>query len=105
MSTTTGDRRFCSVRLGINDNGTVMGATNHHGDALHVGDFIRSRAGSRAVQPERVVPSWLDYMLAARCVYPRRTRPAAVDNGRAVAVDIYRRSAGAESLVFRGRRG
>jgi len=52
--------------LGINDNGTAMWATNHHGDALHVGDFIPSRAGLELFKPSEWTTELADYMLDAR---------------------------------------
>ena len=48
--------------LGINDNGTAMWATNHHGDALHVSDFIPSRAGLELFKPSRHTDELADYM-------------------------------------------
>jgi rhamnogalacturonan endolyase len=84
--------------LGINDNGTAMWATNHHGDALHVGDFIPSRAGLELFKPSEWTTELADYMLDARTgsiIWSHAS--CGCDNGRAVAGDIYAGSAGAEA--------
>jgi len=84
--------------LGINDNGTAMWATNHHGDALHVGDFIPSRAGLELFKPSEWTTELADYMLDARTGSIIWSHPTCgCDNGRAVAGDIYAGSAGAEA--------
>jgi hypothetical protein len=84
--------------LGINDNGTVMWATNHHGDALHVGDFIPSRSGLELFKPSEWTTELADYMLDARTGSVIWSHPTCgCDNGRAVAGDIYAGSAGAEA--------
>jgi len=84
--------------LGINDNGTAMWATNHHGDALHVSDFIPSRAGLELFKPSEHTDELADYMLDARTGSIIWSHPScACDNGRAVAADIYAGSAGAEA--------
>jgi hypothetical protein len=84
--------------LGINDNGTAMWATNHHGDALHVSDFIPSRAGLELFKPSEHTDELADYMLDARTgsiIWSHAS--CGCDNGRAVAGDIYAGSAGAEA--------
>jgi hypothetical protein len=84
--------------LGINDNGTPMWATNHHGDALHVGDLIPSRAGLELFKPSETTTELADYMLDARTGSIIWSHPSCgCDNGRAVAGDIYAGSAGAEA--------
>jgi len=84
--------------LGINDNGTAMWATNHHGDALHVSDFIPSRAGLELFKPSETTTELADYMLDARTGSIIWSHPSCgCDNGRAVAGDIYAGSAGAEA--------
>jgi hypothetical protein len=84
--------------LGINDNGTAMWATNHHGDALHVGDFIPSRSGLELFKPSETTTELADYMLDARTGSIIWSHPScSCDNGRAVAADIYAGSAGAEA--------
>jgi len=84
--------------LAINDNGTPMWAFNHHGDALHVGDFIPSRAGLELFKPSEHTDEPADYMLDARTGSVIWQHPSCgCDNGRAVAGDIYAGSAGAEA--------
>ena len=84
--------------LGINDNGTAMWATNHHGDALHVSDFIPSRAGLELFKPSEHTDELADYMLDARTGSIIWSHPSCgCDNGRAVAGDVYAGSAGAEA--------
>jgi hypothetical protein len=84
--------------LGINDNGTVMWAFDHHGDALHVGDFIPSRAGLELFKPSEHTDEPADYMLDARTGSVIWSHPSCgCDNGRGVAGDIYAGSAGAEA--------
>ncbi len=84
--------------LGINDNGTPMWAFNHHGDALHVGDLIPSRAGLELFKPSEHTDELADYMLDARTgavIWSHAS--CGCDNGRAVAGDVYAGSAGAEA--------
>jgi hypothetical protein len=84
--------------LAINDNGTPMWAFNHHGDALHVGDFIPSRAGLELFKPSEHTDELADYMVDARTGSVIWSHPSCgCDNGRAVAADIYAGSAGAEA--------
>jgi len=84
--------------LGINDNGTAMWATNHHGDALHVGDLIPSRPGLELFKPSEHVEDVADFMLDARTGAIIWSHPSCnCDNGRAVADDIYAGSPGAEA--------
>jgi rhamnogalacturonan endolyase len=84
--------------LGINDNGTAMWAINHHGDALHVSDFIPSRAGLELFKPSEHTDELADYMLDARTGSIIWSHPSCgCDNGRAVAGDVYAGSAGAEA--------
>jgi rhamnogalacturonan endolyase len=84
--------------LAINDNGTPMWAFNHHGDALHVSDFIPSRAGLELFKPSEHTDELADYMVDARTGAVIWSHPSCgCDNGRAVAGDIYAGSAGAEA--------
>ena len=84
--------------LGINDNGTPMWATNHHGDALHVADLIPGRAGLELFKPSEHVEDVADFMLDARTGAIIWSHPSCnCDNGRAVADDIYAGSPGAET--------
>ena len=84
--------------MGINDNGTAMWATNHHGDALHVSDLIPSRAGLELFKPSEYTNELADYMLDARTGAIIWSHPTCgCDNGRGVAADIYAGSAGAEA--------
>src|SRR5688572_27494770 len=74
--------------LGINDNGTAMWATNHHGDALHVSDFIPGRAGLELFKPSEHTNELADYMLDARTGSIIWSHPTCgCDNGRGVAGD------------------
>lgn len=84
--------------LGINDNGAPMWATNHHGDALHVGDFIPGRAGLEVFKPSEWTSELADYMLDARTGAIIWSHPVCgCDNGRGVAGDVWAGSPGAEA--------
>ncbi|XVV09849.1 RICIN domain-containing protein [Actinoplanes sp. CA-131856] len=83
----------------INDNGTLMWRSGlGHGDALHVGDFIPSRAGLEVYRPSESTSQPTDAMLDARTGAVIWSHPSCgCDNGRAVAGDVYAGSAGAEA--------
>ena len=84
--------------LGINDDGSPMYANYHHGDALHVGDFIPSRAGLEVFKPSEWTSELADYMYDARTgaiIWSHAT--CGCDNGRGVAGDVYAGSPGAEA--------
>ncbi|WP_203906855.1 rhamnogalacturonan lyase, partial [Rhizocola hellebori] len=82
----------------INDNGTFMYSTGQgHGDALHVGDLIPSRAGLEFFKPTEDGAHAAHYVADARTGALIQTAPScACDNGRGVAGDIYAGNAGAE---------
>ncbi|MBB2949226.1 hypothetical protein FB565_009031 [Actinoplanes lutulentus] len=83
----------------INDNGTLMWRSGlGHGDSLHVGDLIPSRAGLEVYRPSESTTQPTDAMLDARTgaiIWSHAT--CGCDNGRAVAGDVYAGSAGAEA--------
>ncbi|GIE97370.1 cellulose binding domain-containing protein [Paractinoplanes rishiriensis] len=83
----------------INDNGSLMWRSGlGHGDALHVGDFIPSRAGLEVYRPSESTSQPTDAMLDGRTgavIWSHAS--CGCDNGRAVAADIYAGSAGAEA--------
>ncbi|GIF01676.1 cellulose binding domain-containing protein [Paractinoplanes rishiriensis] len=83
----------------LNDNGTLMWRSGlGHGDALHVGDFIPSRAGLEVFRPSESTSQPADAMLDGRTgavIWSHAS--CGCDNGRGVAADIYAGSAGAEA--------
>ncbi|MBO3737954.1 RICIN domain-containing protein [Actinoplanes sp. NEAU-H7] len=83
----------------INDNGTLMWRSGlGHGDALHVGDLIPSRAGIEVYRPSESTSQPTDAMLDGRTGAVIWSHPSCgCDNGRAVAGDVYAGSAGAEA--------
>lgn len=84
--------------MGIDDNGTPMYVNYHHGDALHVGDFIPTRPGLEVFKPSEWTSEIADYMYDARTGAVIWSHPTCgCDNGRGVAGDIYAGSPGAEA--------
>ncbi|MET7397384.1 cellulose binding domain-containing protein [Dactylosporangium sp. NPDC005572] len=83
----------------IDDNGALLWRTGYgHGDALHVGDFIPSRAGLEVYKPTEDGAHPADFMADARTGATIWSHPAcSCDNGRGVAGDIYAGSPGAEA--------
>jgi rhamnogalacturonan endolyase len=83
----------------INDNGTLMWRSGlGHGDALHVGDLIPSRAGIEVYRPSESTPQPTDAMLDGRTGAVIWSHPSCgCDNGRAVAGDVHAGSPGAEA--------
>jgi rhamnogalacturonan endolyase len=85
--------------MAINDNGTVLWNTdNRHGDALHVGDLIPSRAGLEVFKVDENTDQPADWMADGRTgaiIWEHAS--CGCDNGRGVSDDIYAGSAGAES--------
>jgi rhamnogalacturonan endolyase len=83
----------------INDNGTLMWRSGlGHGDALHVGDLIPSRAGIEVYRPSESTSQPTDAMLDGRTGAVIWSHPSCgCDNGRAVAGDVHAGSAGAEA--------
>jgi hypothetical protein len=84
----------------INDNGTLMYSTGFgHGDAMHVSDFIPSRAGIEVFtihesgsQPAADVHAGSN----GQVIWQRPNNGGAEGPGRGVAADIYAGSPGAE---------
>jgi rhamnogalacturonan endolyase len=84
--------------LAIDDNGQALWVNGHHGDALHVGDFIPSRAGLEVFKPTENGSDPADLMIDARTGQTIWSHPAcSCDNGRGVAADIWAGSPGAEA--------
>ncbi len=84
--------------LGIDDNGAPMYVNYHHGDALHVSDFIPSRPGLEVFKPSEHTDEPADYMYDARTGAIIWSHPTCgCDNGRGVAGDVWAGSAGAEA--------
>ncbi|MCO8270528.1 hypothetical protein M1L60_07950 [Actinoplanes sp. TRM 88003] len=83
----------------IDDNGSLLWRSGlGHGDSLHVGDLIPSRAGLEVYRPSESTSQPTDAMLAARTGARIWTHASCgCDNGRGVAGDIYAGSAGAEA--------
>jgi rhamnogalacturonan endolyase len=83
----------------IDDNGSLLWRSGlGHGDTLHVGDLIPSRAGLEVYRPSESTSQPTDAMLDARTGARIWTHASCgCDNGRAVAGDIYAGSAGAEA--------
>ncbi|MEU4159208.1 RICIN domain-containing protein [Actinoplanes sp. NPDC026670] len=83
----------------INDNGTLMWRSGlGHGDALHVGDLLPSRAGIEVYRPSESTSQPTDAMLDGRTgavIWSHAS--CGCDNGRAVAGDVYAGSPGAEA--------
>lgn len=83
----------------INDNGTALWNTGlGHGDALHVGDLIPSRAGLEVFKVSEDTSKPTDWMADARTgqiIWQHAS--CGCDNGRGVSGDIWSGSAGAES--------
>ncbi|MBG0565401.1 RICIN domain-containing protein [Actinoplanes sp. NEAU-A11] len=83
----------------INDDGKLLWRSGlGHGDALHVGDFIPSRAGLEVYRPSESTTQRTDAMLDARSgaiIWSHAS--CGCDNGRALAGDVYAGSAGAEA--------
>ncbi|MET1076044.1 MAG: rhamnogalacturonan lyase [Umezawaea sp.] len=84
--------------MAIDDNGYGLWQNNtHHGDALHVGDFIPSRAGLEVFKPSESTSDPADWIGDARTGQIIWSAPSCgCDNGRAVAADVWSGNAGAE---------
>jgi hypothetical protein len=82
----------------INDNGQPLWNTqNGHGDALHVGDLVPSRAGLEVFKVDEDGSKPGSWMADARTGQVLWTTAPAGDNGRGVSGDIWAGSPGAES--------
>jgi len=85
--------------MAINDNGSPLWNTdNRHGDALHVGDLVPSRAGLEVFKVDENTDQPADWMADARTgAIIWQHASCGCDNGRGVSGDIYAGSPGAES--------
>ncbi|WP_144123982.1 cellulose binding domain-containing protein [Catellatospora sichuanensis] len=82
----------------INDNGTPLWNTGHgHGDALHVGDLIPSRAGLEVYKVSEDASKPATWLADARTGQVLWSTAAAGDNGRGVAGDVWAGNPGAEA--------
>ncbi|PRY33841.1 rhamnogalacturonan lyase [Umezawaea tangerina] len=84
--------------MAVDDNGSGLWQNNtHHGDALHVGDFIPSRAGLEVFKPSESTTDPADWIGDARTGQIIWSAPSCgCDNGRGVAADIWSGNTGAE---------
>ncbi|MEU0877173.1 rhamnogalacturonan lyase [Lentzea sp. NPDC005914] len=85
--------------MAIDDNGRGLWQNGtHHGDALHVGDFIPSRPGLEVFKPSEHTNEVADWMGDARTGQILWSAPTCgCDNGRGVAADIWAGNPGAEA--------
>jgi len=85
--------------MAINDNGQPLWNTgNGHGDAMHVGDLIPSRAGLEVFKVDEDITKPAAYMADARTGAIIWQNPVTgSDNGRGVSDDVWAGSPGAES--------
>ncbi|MFF5288558.1 rhamnogalacturonan lyase [Paractinoplanes globisporus] len=85
--------------MAIDDNGAGLWVNGQgHGDALHVGDLIPSRAGLEEFKVDENTGSLAAWMADARTGSIIWSNPSCgCDNGRGVSDDIYAGSPGAES--------
>jgi rhamnogalacturonan endolyase len=85
--------------MAINDNGTALWNTGlGHGDALHVGDLIPSRAGQEVfkVSEDTSKPAaWMADARTGQIIWQNAS--CGCDNGRGVSGDVWAGSTGAES--------
>ncbi|WP_086664671.1 rhamnogalacturonan lyase [Lentzea kentuckyensis] len=85
--------------MAIDDNGRGLWQNGtHHGDTLHVGDFIPSRPGLEVFKPSEHTNEVTHWMGDARTGQIIWSAPSCgCDNGRAVAADIWAGNPGAEA--------
>ncbi|SFR05921.1 hypothetical protein SAMN04488564_102917 [Lentzea waywayandensis] len=85
--------------MAIDDNGRGLWQNNtHHGDALHVGDFVPSRPGLEVFKPSEWTTEVSHWMGDARTGQIIWSAPSCgCDNGRGVAADIWAGNPGAEA--------
>jgi len=82
--------------MAVNSNGTALyNTTFGHGDALHVSDFIPSRAGQEVFMPHESTSKPSSSLNTNTGSILFQT-PACCDNGRGVAANILSSNAGAE---------
>ncbi|HEX6347120.1 rhamnogalacturonan lyase [Umezawaea sp.] len=84
--------------MAVDDNGNGLWQNNtHHGDALHVGDFIPSRSGLEVFKPSESGSDpahWIGDARTGQIIWSAAS--CGCDNGRGVAADIWAGNAGAE---------
>jgi len=83
----------------VNDNGTGMYTGYGHGDAMHVSDFVPSRAGQEVWtihEPGNVPGADLHDARTGQVIMSRANPTGEEGPGRGVAADIYAGNAGAE---------
>jgi hypothetical protein len=84
--------------MAIDDNGSGLWRNgNGHGDAMHVGDLIPSRAGLEEFKVDEDTSKPAAWMADARTGQVLWSKTCGCDNGRGVSDDIYAGSPGAES--------
>ncbi|WP_439656949.1 rhamnogalacturonan lyase [Lentzea sp. HUAS TT2] len=85
--------------MAIDDNGRGLWQNStHHGDALHVGDFIPSRPGLEVFKPSEWTTEVSHWMGDARTGQILWSAPSCgCDNGRGVAADVWAGNPGAEA--------
>jgi rhamnogalacturonan endolyase len=85
--------------MAVDDNGAGLWVNGQgHGDAMHVGDLIPSRAGLEEFKVDENTGSLAAWMADARTGQIIWSNPSCgCDNGRGVSDDIYAGSPGAES--------
>ncbi|WP_155373833.1 rhamnogalacturonan lyase family protein [Catellatospora vulcania] len=82
----------------INDNGTPLWNTGRgHGDAMHVGDLVPSRAGLEVFKVSESTSQPGSWLADARTGQVLWSTASGADNGRGVAGDIWAGSPGAEA--------
>lgn len=82
----------------INDNGSPLWNTGRgHGDALHVGDLVPSRAGLEVFKVSESTSQPGSWLADARTGQILWSTASGADNGRGVAGDIWAGSPGAEA--------
>ena len=85
--------------MAVNDNGTGMYTGAGHGDAMHLGDLVPSRAGLEywtIHEPSNVPGASLRDARTGANIFQRPNNNGVEGPGRAVAADIYAGSPGAE---------
>jgi len=85
--------------MAVNDNGTGMYTGAGHGDAMHLGDLVPSRAGLEywtIHEPSNVPGASLRDARTGANIFQRPNNNGEEGPGRAVAADIYAGSPGAE---------
>ncbi|MCS7481761.1 rhamnogalacturonan lyase [Umezawaea endophytica] len=84
--------------MAVDDNGYGLWQNNtHHGDALHVGDFIPSRSGLEVYKPSESgsdPADWIGDARTGQIIWSAAS--CGCDNGRGVAADVWAGNAGAE---------